>query len=148
MHAVADALLGAAGLGDIGFYFPPTDDPFKDADSGVLLAEVWRLLKAAGFTAVENIDSIIMAEQPRMSDHIPAMRENIARRLDMEPSRVSIKATTTEKLGFVGREEGIAASAVCLISGDGEYMLQINAWLDQSLPWTIWVYWRYFSPAL
>ncbi len=118
MHAVADALLGAGGLGDIGRHFPPTDDRFKDADSGELLAEVWRLLKAKGFARVENIDSVIMAEQPKMSAHIPAMKENIARILETDPSRIGVKATTTEGLGFVGREEGIAASAVCLISGD------------------------------
>ncbi|MCP4684214.1 MAG: 2-C-methyl-D-erythritol 2,4-cyclodiphosphate synthase [bacterium] len=119
LHAVADALLGAGGLGDIGHHFPPSDDQFKGANSGELLAEVWRLLKAAGFTTVENIDSVIMAEKPRMDVHIPAMKEIIAGILEAEPSRISIKATTTEGLGFVGREEGIAASAVCLISSDG-----------------------------
>jgi len=118
MHAVADALLGAGGLGDIGHHFPSSDDRFKGADSGKLLAEVWRLLKVAGFTTIENIDSVIMAEQPRMDIHIPAMKENIAGILETESSRISIKATTTEGLGFVGRGEGIAASAVCLISGD------------------------------
>jgi len=118
LHAIADALLGAGGLGDIGYRFPPSDDRFKDANSGELLAEVWRKLKETGFTSVVNIDSVIMAEQPKMIEHIPAMRKNIARILEMDPSRVSVKATTTERLGFVGREEGIAASAVCLISGD------------------------------
>lgn len=116
LHAIADALLGAGGLGDIGFHFPPTDKRFKDADSGKLLAEVWRLLKEAGFTTVENIDSLVMAERPKMSAHIPQMKNNIARILDTDPSRISVKATTTEQLGFIGREEGIAASAVCLIS--------------------------------
>lgn len=118
LHAVADALLGAAALGDIGYHFPPGDDRFKDADSGRLLAEVWRLVKKAGFEAVGNIDAVILAERPKMSEHIPAMRKNIARILEMDLERVSVKATTTERLGFVGREEGIAVSAVCLISGD------------------------------
>jgi 2-C-methyl-D-erythritol 2,4-cyclodiphosphate synthase len=116
LHAISEALLGAAGLPDIGQQFPPTDDKYKDIDSGVLLAQVMELLQGVGFTTVHNVDAIIMAERPVMSPYIPAMREKIAGILRIDQSRVGIKATTTEKLGYVGREEGIAASAVCLIS--------------------------------
>lgn len=116
LHAISDALLGAASLSDIGNQFPPTDDKYKDIDSGVLLAQVMKLLREAGFTMIHNVDAVIMAERPMMSPYIPAMREKIAGILRIDRSRVSIKATTTEKLGYVGREEGIAASAVCLIS--------------------------------
>ena len=115
LHAIADALLGAAGLPDIGHYFPPSDPKFKDADSGQLLAEVKRLISEAGFSRVGNVDAVIMAERPKMGPHIPAMKRNIARILGVAESQIGIKATTTEGLGFVGRGEGIAASAVSLI---------------------------------
>ena len=119
LHAIMDALLGAAGLSDIGQHFPPTDDKYKNADSSKLLAEVHTMIKSAGVACINNIDTIIMAEAPKLSDHIPAMREKIAGVLGIEPSRISIKATTTERLGFVGRGEGIAASAICLVGKDG-----------------------------
>ena len=118
LHAIMDALLGAAGLPDIGQHFPPDDDRFKGADSADLLAYVYGLIGSAGYGKVINIDATIMAERPRMNDYIPDMIEGIALILNVNEAAVSIKATTTEKLGFVGREEGIAAAAVCLISGD------------------------------
>jgi len=118
LHAIIDALLGAAGLPDIGQHFPPTDPGFKDADSLELLREAFRMVKEAGFGRIINIDSVIMAEMPKMNPHIPAMRKNIASVLDLDVGRIGIKATSTERLGFVGREEGIAASAVCLIARD------------------------------
>ncbi len=118
LHAIADALLGAAGLPDIGQHFPPTDERYRDADSGKLLAEVCRMVHRAGFPVIHNIDAVIMAERPQMNPHIAQMKTNIAAVLGIDETRVGLKATTTEKLGFVGRGEGIAASAVCLISGD------------------------------
>ncbi len=116
LHAVMDAMLGAAALGDIGRHFPPSDPAFKDADSCELLRQVGALVRQAGFGQIVNIDATIMAEHPPMAPHIPEMRKKIADTLDIDLAQVNIKATTTEKLGFVGREEGIAASAVCLIS--------------------------------
>lgn len=118
LHAIMDALLGAAGLADIGQQFPPYDEKYKNADSAVLLKTVVQLVKEAGFVDIINIDATIMAEKPRFSPHIPSMRSRIAEIVEVEPSRISIKATTTERLGFVGREEGIAASAVCLVARD------------------------------
>ena len=118
VHAIMDALLGAAGLGDIGQHFPPSDDKYKDADSLDLLRDVWRMVQAAGYRVVVNIDATIVAQRPRFSEHIPAMCERIAKVLGCDTSRINIKATTTERLGFVGREEGIAAEAVCLIATD------------------------------
>lgn len=119
LHAIMDALLGAAGIGDIGQHFPPADRAYEDADSLNLLQQVGRLVREAGFKTLVNIDATIMAQRPRMAPHVPAMRERIARTLEIEMSRVNIKATTTEGLGFVGREEGMAAEAVCLIASDG-----------------------------
>jgi len=116
MHAICDALLGAAGLPDIGQYFPPSDPRFKDADSSILLSQVCEELLKAGFEAIVNIDCVVMAERPKLNPHIPAMKKRIAEVLRISESQIAIKATTCEKLGFVGREEGIAASAVCLIS--------------------------------
>jgi 2-C-methyl-D-erythritol 2,4-cyclodiphosphate synthase len=116
LHAICDALLGAAGLPDIGHYFPPSDPKFKDADSLTLLSEVKRLIEQAGYHAVINIDATIMAEKPKMLPHIPQMKARIASVLDIAEDQIGIKATTCESLGFVGREEGIAASAVCLIA--------------------------------
>ena len=118
LHAIMDALLGAAGLPDIGQQFPPSDDKYKNADSGELLKTVVRLVKEAGFVDIINIDATIMAEKPHFSPHIPSMRSGIAEIVEIEPSQVNIKATTTERLGFIGREEGIAASAVCLVARD------------------------------
>ncbi len=118
VHAVMDALLGAAGLPDIGAQFPPSDETYRDADSCELLAQVRQLMRAAGFNRIVNIDCTIMAERPKLAPHIPAMRERIARAVATAPETVNIKATTTEGLGFVGREEGIAASAVCLIAAN------------------------------
>ena len=118
VHAIMDALLGAAGLGDIGRHFPPSDPAYQDADSLKLLQEVWRMVQAAGYRVIVNIDATIVAQRPRFSEHIPAMCERIAAGLGSDTSRINIKATTTEHLGFVGREEGIAAEAVCLIASD------------------------------
>lgn len=116
LHAISDALLGAAGLPDIGHYFPPSNPKYKDADSGELLAEVKALVTAAGYTVVHNVDCTLLAERPKFAPHIPLMKQRIARILSIAESQISIKATTCEKLGFVGREEGIAAFAVCLIA--------------------------------
>ena len=117
-HAIMDALLGAAGLADIGTYFPPSDEKYKDANSLELLKEVQNLLHQNGYMQIINIDSVIMAEEPKMKKHIPKMKELYAKILGIEISQIVIKATTTEQLGFVGRKEGIAASAVCLIASD------------------------------
>ena len=117
LHSICDALLGAAALGDIGKLFPDSDDKYLGADSLVLTREVGRVLKENGFKIV-NIDSIIIAQKPKMSPHIEKMRENIAKALSLPLSLVSVKATTEEGLGFTGREEGIAAHAVCLIESE------------------------------
>ncbi|MEA4964290.1 MAG: 2-C-methyl-D-erythritol 2,4-cyclodiphosphate synthase [Oscillospiraceae bacterium] len=113
-HAVMDALLGAANLGDIGKLFPDTDDRYRGCDSLLLLRQVGVRLREAGFS-VGNIDATIIAQRPRLADLLPHMAENMARALEISPSKVSVKATTEEHLGFTGREEGIAAQAVCLI---------------------------------
>lgn len=115
LHAITDAILGALGKGDIGKHFPDTDEAFKDADSLKLLEEVWAFAKAEGYH-LGNIDSTIIAQKPKMAPYIPQMAEIIARALDADISRVNVKATTTEQLGFTGRGEGIASqSVVCLI---------------------------------
>jgi 2-C-methyl-D-erythritol 2,4-cyclodiphosphate synthase len=114
IHAICDALLGAAGLGDIGAHFPDTDPRFKGIDSRKLLYAVRQLLRDRGWSVV-NVDATIIAQAPRMAPHIPAMRANLAADLGVDPESVSIKAKTTEKLGFVGRGEGIAAEAVALV---------------------------------
>lgn len=114
LHAVSDALLGALALGDIGKHFPDTDPAYKGADSIVLLQNVVKLIEAQGYT-VGNIDATILAQQPKLRPHIDAMRENIARAVGADISQISVKATTEEHLGFTGREEGIAAHAVCLL---------------------------------
>lgn len=114
VHAVCDALLGAAGLGDIGRHFPDTDERYKGIASLKLLGEVHRLLHAKGMQ-VNNIDATIVAERPKMAPHILAMINNIAAAVAVGPQAVNIKATTTEGLGFTGRGEGIAAYAVCTI---------------------------------
>jgi len=114
LHAICDALLGAAGLGDIGRHFPDSAPKFKGISSVVLLEEVRRLILEAGFR-VNNIDATIVAERPKMAPHIPQMVANIAAATGIERSMVNVKATTTEGLGFTGRGEGIAAYAVCTI---------------------------------
>jgi 2-C-methyl-D-erythritol 4-phosphate cytidylyltransferase/2-C-methyl-D-erythritol 2,4-cyclodiphosphate synthase len=114
LHAICDALLGAAALGDIGRHFPDTDSRYKGADSRVLLREVRRLVAEAGYRIV-HVDSTIVAQAPKMAPHIPAMIANIAADLGIEHGRVNVKAKTTERLGFVGREEGMAADAIASI---------------------------------
>jgi 2-C-methyl-D-erythritol 2,4-cyclodiphosphate synthase len=114
LHAICDALLGAAGLGDIGRHFPDTEPRYKGISSLSLLAGVHRLLVESGFR-VNNIDATIVAERPKMAPHIPAMVANIASAVKADRSAVNVKATTTEGLGFAGRGEGIAAYAVCTI---------------------------------
>ncbi len=115
-HAVADALLGAAALGDLGQHFPPGDPTTAGADSLGLLGRVVELVRAQGWR-VGNVDCTVIAERPKVAPHREAMRENLARALGIPLANVSVKATTTERLGFTGREEGIAAQAVVLIVG-------------------------------
>lgn len=117
LHAVSDALLGAAALGDIGKHFPDTDESYKDADSLQLLAEVVRLLKNRRYTVV-NIDATVLAQAPKLAPYIPEMRRNIADACRVSPDAVSVKATTEEGLGFTGEKLGIAAHAVCLLEQD------------------------------
>jgi len=111
LHAIADALLGAAALGDIGKHFPDTDDKFKGADSRKLLAEVARLVREKGYT-VGNVDATIVAQAPKLAPHIEKMTENIAKVLGVERDAVNVKATTEERLGFTGSGEGMSAYAV------------------------------------
>lgn len=111
LHAISDALLGAAALGDIGKHFPDTDERYKGADSLKLLEEVGRLLAEKGYT-VGNVDATIVAQKPKMAPHIPVMRENIARVLHVDVDRINVKATTEEHLGFTGSGQGISAYAV------------------------------------
>ena len=115
IHAVCDALLGAAGLGDIGTHFPDSEVRYKDISSRKLLYEVRQLLRDRNLHVV-NVDATIIAQAPRMAPHIPAMRANLAADLGVDAEAVNIKAKTTEKLGFVGRGEGIAAEAIALLS--------------------------------
>ena len=114
LHAVSDALLGAAGLGDIGVHFPDTDPRYKGADSAKLLEVVGEKVAAAGYR-ISNIDVTMIAQRPKLKPHIPQMRANIARVLQLDESRVNVKATTEEHLGFTGREEGLSCHAVCLL---------------------------------
>jgi len=114
LHAVSDALLGAAGLGDIGRHFPDTDPQYKGADSLKLLAIVGQKVAAAGYR-VSNIDVTMIAQKPKLKDHIGSMERNIASTLGLDVSRVNVKATTEEHLGFTGREEGLSCHAVCLL---------------------------------
>jgi len=116
MHAICDAILGAANLGDIGLHFPPEEAQHKDQNSAYFLRGAAKLLSDADFKIV-NIDSTIIAEAPKMRPHVAAMQANIARALSIDVDQVSVKATTTEKLGFTGRGEGIAADAIALIYG-------------------------------
>lgn len=112
LHAVTDAILGAAGLGDIGRHFPDTDEAWKDADSAMLLRRAMELVRAQGYR-VGNVDATLVAQAPKLAPYIPAMREKIAQCLGVEAARVNVKATTEEHLGFTGRGEGMAAYAVC-----------------------------------
>ena len=114
LHAVSDALLGAAGLGDIGRHFPDTDPKYKGADSLELLREVYRKISEKGFR-VGNIDVTMIAQRPKLKDFIPQMQENIAAAVGVTPDRVNVKATTEEKLGFTGTGEGMSCHAVCLL---------------------------------
>jgi 2-C-methyl-D-erythritol 2,4-cyclodiphosphate synthase len=114
IHAICDAMLGAANLKDIGYHFPDTSSDFKNIDSKILLKECNRLISEKGYTIV-NIDSTICAQKPKLKDYIDPMRECLAGVLEIDADCVSVKATTTEKLGFVGKEEGIAAQAVVLL---------------------------------
>ena len=113
-HAVMDALLGAAGQGDIGRHFPDTDPAYAGADSLRLLAHVAALLRERGFT-VGNVDATVLAQRPKLAPHIPRMRDNLARAMEVDPEQVNVKATTEEGLGFTGSGEGMAAHAVALI---------------------------------
>ncbi len=114
LHAISDALLGAAALGDIGRHFPDSDPTYEGISSLILLERVMNILRSAGYT-VSNVDSTLVLQRPRLAPFVPRMTEEISRAMGLPVSRVSVKATTTEKLGFTGREEGIAAYAVVLI---------------------------------
>jgi 2-C-methyl-D-erythritol 2,4-cyclodiphosphate synthase len=114
VHAIMESLIGAMGLGDLGKHFPDTDPKYKGISSILLLEETYKMMEEQGYE-VGNIDAIILAERPKMAPHIPLMKENIARALHTDISRINIKATRGEKLGFVGREEGIVSMSVCLI---------------------------------
>ena len=114
LHAVSDALLGAAGLGDIGRHFPDTDPQYKGADSLELLRQVYRKISEKGYR-VGNIDVTMIAQRPKLKDYIPQMQANIAAAVGTEPDRVNVKATTEEKLGFTGTGEGMSCHAVCLL---------------------------------
>lgn len=114
VHAIMDALLGAAAMGDIGCLFPDSDERFHGIDSMQLLAEVHRLISLVGYR-ISNLDAVILAQKPKLSPYIPAMKLRIAEVLNLDPDQVNVKATTEEYLGFTGKEEGIAAHAVCLL---------------------------------
>lgn len=114
LHALTDALLGAAGLGDIGHWFPDTDDQYNNADSAILLDTVWRAICNQGWQ-LGNADMTVLAQRPKLGPYREEIRQNIARILGVEDSLIGLKATTTESLGFVGREEGVASQAVVLL---------------------------------
>ena len=114
LHAITDAMLGALALGDIGKLYPDSSTDFKDIDSRILLRDAFALIKSKGY-AIGNLDAVIVAQRPKMAPYIDAMRENVAGDLETETGRISIKATTTERLGFEGREEGISSQAVVLL---------------------------------
>jgi len=114
LHAITDAILGALALGDLGKHFPDTDEKFKDADSIMLLKNAYELVKEKKYF-ISNIDSILILEKPKVADYILQMRKNISKALNIELEQISVKATTSEKLGFTGRGEGIASSAVVLL---------------------------------
>lgn len=115
LHAICDALLGAAGLRDIGYYFPDTDKKYKNIDSKILLKNTYELIKEQGFS-VNNIDSTVCLEEPKISPFVMEMKITISAILETKPENISVKATTTEKLGFTGRGEGIAAMAIVLLT--------------------------------
>ncbi|MCF0246256.1 MAG: 2-C-methyl-D-erythritol 2,4-cyclodiphosphate synthase [Ileibacterium sp.] len=117
LHAIAESILGALALGDLGHHFPDTDPKYKGADSLMLLAHTASLMKEKGFR-LSNLDATIMAEKPKMAPHIEQMRKNVAQVLEADLSQISIKATRGEKMGFVGREEGMAALCVCLLESE------------------------------
>ena len=114
IHALCDALLGATGLGDIGTYFPSTDESYKDIDSRLLLKQVLNYIRKSNFS-IGNVDITILAQEPKLAEHIPAMKKNLADDLKTDKSLINIKATTTEGMGFIGRKEGISAHVVVLI---------------------------------
>jgi len=116
LHAITDAMLGAAGLGDIGRAYPDDDPRYRGADSGALLAEVAQRVRKEGWR-VGNVDCTVIAQQPKIAPHVEAMRRSIAALLDVEPAQVNVKGKTTERFGFIGRGEAIAASAVVLLIG-------------------------------
>lgn len=115
-HAICDALLGAAALADIGHHFPNTDERFRDIDSQKLLEEVVGLIHAEGYR-IQNVDTTVIAERPKIQGHVPAMKQRLAKTLQISPARIGIKATTNEEVGSIGRGEAIAAHAVCLLDG-------------------------------
>lgn len=115
IHAICDALLGAANMRDIGYHFPDSDPRYHNIDSKILIRETYRLIREKGYT-IGNIDATICAEQPKINPHIPEMQQILADCLSTTPDNISIKATTTEKLGFTGRQEGISAYAIALIN--------------------------------
>lgn len=115
LHAIMDALLGAAALGDIGHLFPDTDETYRGIDSMILLSRVAQVIDTAGYE-IENLDATLLAQEPRLAPYIPQMRQRIAKVLKIRVDQVSVKATTEEHLGFTGRKEGIAAHAVCLLT--------------------------------
>jgi 2-C-methyl-D-erythritol 2,4-cyclodiphosphate synthase len=114
LHAIADALLGSLALGDIGIIFPDTDEKNKDIDSRIILKKAYDMVQEAGYI-LGNLDTMITAEKPKLSSYIPRMKDEISKVLECSPGQVSIKATTTEKMGFIGREEGITAFASVLV---------------------------------
>ena len=116
LHALADALLGAASMGDIGTHFPDTDPKFKDFDSKLILKEVFIKIRDAGFQ-INNVDTTVVLQEPKIKDHIPEMKSVIASILDMDLNNVSVKATTTEYMGYIGNNEGLAAFAIVSIIG-------------------------------
>ena len=122
LHAITDAILGAAALGDIGKHFPDTDPAYHNADSMKLLAEAVRLIEEKGYE-IGNVDATVIAQRPKLLNYIPTMKENISKTLKVDPDQVNVKATTEERLGFTGREEGIAAQAICSLNSiyDGSY---------------------------
>ncbi len=126
LHAIMDALLGAAGLGDIGKHFPDTDPAYSGISSMVLLERVAAMLSEKGYL-VDNIDATVIAQRPKLRPYIAQMEENIARALEISLEQVNVKATTEEHLGFTGREEGIAAQAVCLLTGYYEASMAVNS---------------------
>lgn len=117
LHAIADALLGSLALGDLGRHFPDTDPELKDIQSSAILENVCRMVSEKGYS-VENIDSTVVLQEPKLNDHIPSIIKNIAKIMELDPGQVSVKATTTEHLGFIGKGEGIAAYAVVMVAGN------------------------------